>query len=220
MSGRPVRIKVCGLTRPEDVIACVESGVDWIGLNFHPKSPRGINRSLAATLLSHVPSTVQPVGLFVDRTPDDVAEMAAVLSLPIVQLHGNEPPEDLLALKHLRVIRAFRLGDVAAIEAMKTYLARCEELGCAPEFVLVDAHVQDLQGGTGHSIPDYLLSLLPRHTHLILAGGLKPENVAERVGFVRPWMVDVASGVESSPAIKDQARIREFVAAVRSVDPA
>jgi len=215
VSDLTVRIKVCGLNRPEDVHACVSAGVDWIGLNFHPTSPRGIDRPLAASLLSHVPASMKAVGLFVDRPPQEVAEFASQLSLPIVQLHGQEPPEDLLALRHLQIIKAFRLGDEAAIERMQVYLARAADLGCAPDYVLVDAHVAHLAGGTGQSIPDRLLRLLPSHSRLILAGGLTPENVAERIGLVRPWMVDVASGVEQSPGAKDPARIRAFVAAAR-----
>ncbi len=219
MSRRSVHIKVCGLTRREDVYACISAGVDWMGLNFHPTSPRGISRDVAAQLLSDLPPSITPVGLFVDRPAHEVAEYAADLSLPVVQLHGHEPPEDLLALGHLQIIRAFRLGDTASIQALTDYLARASALGRAPDYVLVDAHVANLPGGTGQSIPDRLLRLLPPHSRLILAGGLTPENVAERIQLARPWMVDVASGVESSPGIKDAARIKAFVDAVDNAHP-
>jgi phosphoribosylanthranilate isomerase len=213
--GSAVRIKVCGLTRPDEALACARAGADWIGLNFHPASPRRVYPGAAAEIVAALPPEVEAVGLFVDRPPGEVAALADRFSLRIVQLHGQEPPEDLLALRHLRIIRAFRLSDAEAVARMVVYLRHCEERGQSPDAVLVDAYVAGQAGGTGQAIAPDLLALLPPLPRLVLAGGLNPENVAARVARVRPWMVDVASGVESSPGRKDPARVAAFIRAAR-----
>jgi phosphoribosylanthranilate isomerase len=216
VSASAVRIKVCGLTTTADALACASAGADWIGLNFHPGSPRRVDLGLAAEIIAALPPTVEAVGLFVDRPPGEVASIAERLGLRIVQLHGREPVEDLVALRPLRVIRAFRLDSPAAIERMALELRRADALGAPPEAVLVDAYVPGVAGGTGQAIAADLLGLLPPLPRLILAGGLSPENVAARVARVRPWMVDVASGVESSPGRKDPDRVAAFIRAARS----
>ncbi|MBX6315039.1 MAG: phosphoribosylanthranilate isomerase [Isosphaeraceae bacterium] len=210
-----VLIKVCGLTTPDDARAVAVAGADWIGLNFHPPSPRFVDQATAAAILAVLPPTTEAVGLFVDRPPGEVAEVAERLGLRIVQLHGHEPPEDLLALRHLFLVRAFRLRDEASIAVMGDYLRRAEALGRMPDAVLVDAYVAGLPGGTGRTITDRVLDHLPPLPRLILAGGLSPENVAERVARVRPWMVDAAGGVESTPGRKDPARVAAFIRAAR-----
>jgi phosphoribosylanthranilate isomerase len=213
--GSAVRIKVCGLTRPDEALACARAGADWIGLNFHPASPRRVDPGAAAEIVAALPPEVEAVGLFVDHPPGEVAALAARLGLRTVQLHGQEPPEDLLVLRHLQIIRAFRLGDAEAVARMVVYLRRCEERGRSPDAVLVDAYVAGQAGGTGQAIAPDLLAQLPPLPRLVLAGGLNPENVAARVEQVRPWMVDVASGVESSPGRKDPARVAAFIRATR-----
>ena len=213
---RACLVKVCGLTTVADALATAAAGADWIGLNFHPGSKRFVSASRAEAIVAALPSSAEPVGLFVDRPPAEVAELAARLGLRIIQLHGDEPPEDLLALGAFRVVRAFRLADAASVDGMTAYLARAETLGCPPEAVLVDAFVAGQPGGTGRAIAADVLDLLPRLPHLprlILAGGLTPENVGGRVARVRPWMVDVAGGVESSPGRKSAGRVAAFVAA-------
>jgi phosphoribosylanthranilate isomerase len=206
------------LTSVADAVACAEAGVDWLGLNFCPGSCRRVEVAVAAEIVAALPESSLAVGLFVDRLPAEVAETADRVGVRIVQLHGQEPPEDLGALGRFEVIRAFRLGAVGDIARMTAYLDRAAELGHRPEYVLIDAMVAGQLGGTGHSIATDLLGALPaRMPRLVLAGGLTPENVAERVARVRPWMVDVASGVESTPGRKDLARIRAFVRAARSV---
>jgi len=215
VTGSPVRIKICGLTSVAEALACASAGADWIGLNFHPPSPRGIDPVLAAEIVAALPASVAAVGLFVDQPPSTVAQVADRLGLRIVQLHGHEPPDDLLALKHLQVVWAFRIGGPEGIDRLKRDLLRADELGCPPAAVLVDADVAGLPGGTGRSIAADLLDLLPPLPRLVLAGGLTPENVADRVARVRPWMVDVASGVESAPGRKDPARVAAFIRAAR-----
>ena len=210
-----LKVKVCGLTTRDDALATVAAGADWIGLNFHPASPRKIDPDTASAIVAALPASAEAVGVFVDRPPEEVAAVAARVGLRIVQLHGGEPPEDLLALRHLRVVRAFRLADDRTIAAMVAYLRRAADLGRMPDAVLVDAFVAGQPGGTGRAIAPDLLDHLPPLPHLILAGGLTPENVAERVARVRPWMVDVAGGVERAPGRKDQARVAAFVRQAR-----
>ncbi len=210
-----VKIKVCGLTRVADALDCARAGADWIGLNFHPGSVRRVDQSVAAAIVAALPAGVEAVGVFVDRPPGEVAEVAEQLGLRIVQLHGREPPEDLLPLRHLFIVRAYRLGDAAAIARMSADLDECRALGRVPDAVLVDADVPGQAGGTGRPIAALLLAALPPLPRLILAGGLTANNVAERIAQVRPWMVDVASGVESAPGCKDPGRVAAFLAAAR-----
>lgn len=206
-------IKVCGLTEPANALDCFRAGADWIGLNFHPGSPRFVTMERAEAILSALPSRDVVVGLFVNRPPAEVRAVCGRLGLARVQLHGDEPAEDLIALGDRFVIRAFRLRDEASIAALSTYLEQAERLGRAPDAVLIDAWAPGQAGGTGVSIADSLLNGLPPLPRLMLAGGLTPENVAERAARVRPWMVDAASGVESSPGVKDVGRVRDFVRA-------
>jgi phosphoribosylanthranilate isomerase len=219
-----VKVKVCGLTDVANALACAEAGADWIGLNFHPASPRSISVGRGAEIVEALLALGKgnPVGLFVNRPFHEVVEtILYVGSMETIQLHGDEPPEYLLDLKNfkppLKAIRAFRLSDAASLGRMIAYLDRADKLGCPPHAILVDAHIPGQAGGTGQSIPPEILDRLPNHPRLILAGGLDPSNVAERVALVRPWMVDVASGVESAPGVKDLAKVSAFVSAARGI---
>ena len=218
-----VLVKVCGLTRVEDALACAAAGADYIGLNFHPASPRSIPVDRGAEIVSALAGKAEPVGLFVDRPAPEVGDVADRIGLRTIQLHGEEPPGYLRELDRvaakpgLNVIRAFRLGDAASLDRMLAYLDHAEQLGCPPYAILVDAHVPGQAGGTGQPIPTEILGRLPAHPRLILAGGLGPSNVADRVARVRPWMVDVASGVESSPGIKDLDKVSAFVRAAKGI---
>jgi phosphoribosylanthranilate isomerase len=184
-------------------------------LNFHPGSLRRVDRSVAAEIVAGLPSPAEAVGVFVDRPPSEVAGVASRIGLRIVQLHGREPAEDLLVLRHLFIVRAYRIGDPSDVARMVADLAECRRLGRAPDAVLLDAFVPGQAGGTGQTIDTQLLAALPPLPPVILAGGLTPENVAARIALVRPWMVDVASGVESAPGCKDPARVAAFLRAVR-----
>jgi phosphoribosylanthranilate isomerase len=215
-----VKVKVCGLTEVANALACADAGADWIGLNFHPASPRSISVERGAEIANALSGKANPVGLFVNSPLDVLADTVLAAGLDTIQLHGDEPPEYLLDCARfqprLRFVRAFRLSDAGSVDRMIAYLDRADQLGCPPHAMLVDAHAPGQLGGTGRSIAPEILDRLPTHPRLILAGGLTPENVAKRVAQVRPWMVDVASGVESSPGVKDVERVSAFVAAVRS----
>jgi phosphoribosylanthranilate isomerase len=220
VSHSEIRVKICGLTCVHDAVVCSDLGADWIGLNFHPRSPRRVEPAVAAEIVVALPATTAAVGVFVDRPAGEVAEVAGRVGLRIVQLHGREPPEDLLRLAPFQVIRAFRLGVGSGWETVTDYLARAEALGRPPDAILIDAHVPGQPGGTGVPIAEDLLDRRPPLARLILAGGLNPGNVAERIARVRPWMVDVASGVESATGRKDPAAVAAFLRAARgSLDP-
>lgn len=210
-----VRIKVCGLTDPANALACANAGANWIGLNFHSPSPRSIPVERGAEIASAISGKAEPVGLFVDRPIAELFRIVDAIGLGIIQLHGDETADYLRECARinpaLRVIRAFRLNDAESVERMTDSLRVAQSLGCPPHAILVDAHVPGLPGGTGRSLSFDILDRLPAHPRLILAGGLNPSNVAERVARVRPWMVDVASGVESSPGFKDIGLVSAFV---------
>ena len=212
-------VKICGLTSVADALAAAETGADWLGLNFHPPSPRYLDEQTACSIVAALPQNIEVVGLFVDRPTREILAIAKRVGLHIVQLHGDEPIEAIRELQNagLQVVRAFRLADNAAITLMTDWLKAVEQLGAAPMAVLVDAYHPSMRGGTGQAIPDDLLGLLPASIRgrLILAGGLTPENVAERVRTNQPWMVDTASGVESAPGKKDTSRMASFIRAAK-----
>ena len=219
-------VKVCGVTDVANALACVEAGADFLGLNFYPASPRYLPFEAAARLATALASKAELVGLFVDRPLVEVADLLQqIQEIRTIQLHGQE---DLTYLQlcralptHPKIIRAFRLRDEADIAAMTAYLQAAAALHASPDAILLDAAVAGQPGGTGQTIPLDLLANLPGHPRLILAGGLNATNVADRVRRVRPWMVDVASGVESSPGWKAIDQVRAFVAAARAGnDPA
>ena len=215
-----MKIKICGLTSVDDALAAAEAGADWLGLNFHPPSSRFVDEAVARAIVRGLPSHTEPVALFVDQPAEVVAETAHRLGIGIVQLHGSEPVSDLRILSGLRVVRAFRIGGAESLFAMRRYVRDAADSGYPLHAVLVDAFVPGQFGGTGHTIADDFLGplrdMILDFPPVILAGGLTPENVAARASRVKPWMVDVAGGVESEPGYKSPDKIRAFIAAARS----
>lgn len=219
MSQSPVLVKVCGVTTVEDAAACAELGADCIGLNFHPGSPRFVTEERAAEIVKALPKSTLAVGVFVNRPPAEVARIARAVGLKIVQLHGDEPPEDVLDLGGFQIVRAFRPRPEEGWGRVGEHLLRLATLGRPPWAVLVDAYVPGVAGGTGQAIDPRLLDSWIDYPRVILAGGLNPANVAGRIAQVRPWMVDVASGVESAPGRKDPAAVAAFIRAARPTPP-
>src|SRR6187397_588311 len=203
------RIKICGVTRPEDAVGIAEAGADAIGLNFYSASPRFVDDDRAAEIIAAVPGQVAKVGVFVNADAAAIRDKVQRLGLDWVQLHGDEPPEFVAELPGLAVIRAVRLQDRVSVvlPATKGKLIRL------PKAVLIDAFSASAYGGTGTTVA---WEAVPEARHrlagvpVILAGGLTPENVAEAIQIARPDAVDTASGVESSPGVKDLAKVREF----------
>ncbi|MGL4552000.1 MAG: phosphoribosylanthranilate isomerase [Gemmataceae bacterium] len=202
----PVRVKICGVTHPDDLAAACDLGADAVGLNFHPPSPRYVTPERAAELLARLPPFVEAVGVFVSMPASQArAVIAGQERIHTVQVHGDISTADGAFIPAFAPRSA---DDLAAIDA---FLARCRPLA-----VLVDGHAAGLHGGTGKAAPWELLAGWRPAVPLILAGGLTAENVAEAVRIVRPYAVDVAGGVESSPGRKCPDKMRRFLSAARA----
>jgi phosphoribosylanthranilate isomerase len=206
-----IRVKICGITNAADAQAAAEAGANLIGLNFYAKSPRFLLEGPAAQVRAAVPKGIETVGIFVNTPPQEVLRICRSLHLDAAQLHGDESPEAVSEVaRAVPVFKAFHVNSDFAAAAL-------DEYSQASAFLL-DAARAGQYGGTGHTI-DWSLARRAAASHrIILAGGLKPENVAAAIRIVRPYGVDVASGVESKPGKKDHARVREFVAAVRRAE--
>jgi phosphoribosylanthranilate isomerase len=204
-----VRIKICGVTTPEDAWFAAEAGADAVGLNFYPQSPRYVTPQAAAQVVRALPAFTAPVGVFVAMPVRQVCAVAFQLGLRGVQTYNDEPPaEDTFPFAH---VPAFRVKDAAGLDHVRRFVEAARALGRAPAAVLIDSHVPGLMGGTGQAAPWELLKGFDVGVPLVLAGGLTPENVAEAIALVRPWGVDVASGVESAPGRKDPDKVARFV---------
>lgn len=206
---RRTRIKICGLTRPEDVDAAVDAGADAIGLVFYPPSPRHVSPELAAELAARVPPFVSVVGLFVNAAETDVRAVLSCVPLHALQFHGDERPPECARygrpwLKAARVRPGFDLLEFSTLHR-------------AASGLLLDAFSEGY-GGSGRSFDWSLIPVELDRRRLILSGGLDPDNVFEAVRRVRPWAVDVSSGVEVDKGIKSAARIAAFIAGVRNAD--
>ncbi len=200
-SAPPARVKICGITRLYDALAAVDLGADAIGLNFWPGSKRFIAPADARAIVSRLPPFVAAVGVFVDPTREEVLRARDLSGVGVVQLHGDEPPE-LCASIPLPVVKAIRVSGSHALAALASYEVRA---------FLLDAPGPDY-GGSGDVFDWKLAAGAAREVPVILAGGLHPGNVAEAIRAVRPWAVDVASGVESAPGVKDAEKMRLFIA--------
>ena len=216
---KKTRIKICGLTRSEDVQAATAAGADALGFVFYPASARYVSPELVAQLLRDLPPFVVSVGLFVNASEDELREVLAKAPIQLLQFHGDETAEQCHALANavnLPFIRAFRVKPDASaqdlIECEKTYRA------ASPLFngLLLDTFV-DSFGGSG-KVFDW--SLIPKELAplVVLSGGLNVQNATDAVRRVRPFAVDISSGVELSKGLKDTAKVRAFVKAVRLAD--
>lgn len=206
----PTRVKICGITRAEDARLAVELGAAALGFNFYPLSPRYIAPPAAAEIIRQLPPSVVAVGVFADASDAvRVAEVAREAQVSAVQLHGPRFPEPESALDGFLIIRA-----VAVREGFEP----SQLAGLQASAVLLDAYDPQLFGGTGKACDWRLAREATRHATIILAGGLTPESVAEAIREVRPFAVDVASGVESAPGLKDPMKLKAFFAAVRTAD--
>jgi phosphoribosylanthranilate isomerase len=214
------RIKICGITEREDAIVAIEAGADAIGFNFFTGSKRCINYVVAAEIAQKEGHSCTKVGVFVNHSAEDVNSMAEAFELDAVQLHGDQPPSYLLDVeRRFPILRVFRV-DASGFIKIKADLLMCAKMGRSPDAVLIDAVAPGEFGGTGRQLDWNTLAdrveLLnfdrTEPVRLILAGGLTPENVAEAIRLVRPYGVDVASGVEVSPGRKDAEKVKAFVA--------
>lgn len=205
------RVKICGITRWEDAALACDLGAAALGFNFYEKSPRAIAPAAAWDIIRRLPPFVAPVGVFVNWDSSAVLALAKSLRLAAVQLHGDESSSQAAeCAKHIPVIKAFRVGSDFQLSQLNSCTSASAFL-----FDAAPAPQSAMQfGGTGQTGNWNAAREASRSRKIILAGGLTPENVAEAIRSVRPYAVDVASGVESSPAIKDPAKLRSFFSEV------
>ncbi len=217
-----MRIKICGITTPVDAELVARLGADAVGLNFYAQSPRFIDRHQAAEVLGVLPAAVEPVGVMVSPVVQEVQDRCLAAGVATVQLHATNLDAALVELMvshSMRLIVAAGVEDEGDLQAAAGRVAAWREQGVTVVGVLVDARVEGLHGGTGRTAPWSLLrgvDLGELGAPLYLAGGLTPENVAQAIRLVRPFAVDVASGVEGSPGRKDPDKLRRFIDNARS----
>jgi phosphoribosylanthranilate isomerase len=205
-----VRLKICGITNEEDALAAARFGADALGFIFAP-SPRRISPERARQIIKVLPPLIQTVGVFVDEERDRVSSIVDICNLDIVQFHGNESV-DYCKSFNLRVIKAGRLRAREDLQSLSKY-------GEVVQALLLDSYVPDRVGGTGVTFDWELAVQAKRYGRIVLAGGLNPENVGSAINKVKPYGVDVSSGLEQSPGVKDHEKIRQFIAAVRQAGP-
>jgi phosphoribosylanthranilate isomerase len=203
------RIKICGITNLADAQAAVAAGADVLGLNFFEGSPRHVSMKKAAEIAKQLPPFVMRAGVFVNADEDLVTRAIGECGLSLLQFHGDEPPEFCVQFG-LMSMKAFRIRGAESLKELPKF---------PTDAWLLDAYSPEARGGTGEKFNwDLAIEAQKFGKPVFLAGGLTPENVADAVRKVRPFGVDVASGVESAPGKKDRVKIRAFIAAVRAAD--
>lgn len=205
-----LRIKICGVTCGADAAEAARLGADAVGLNFYAKSPRHVDPAAVPAILRALSPFVEPIGVFANEPMTKACELLhKVGMIRVVQWHGDrhEPCDPF----PFRLISAFQVRDERSLEEIAGHLDTCRGLGKLPTAILVDAQAPGQYGGTGRTAPWELLANFKPGLPMILAGGLTPDNVAEAIRIVRPYAVDVASGIESSPGKKDHDKMRRFI---------
>lgn len=199
---------MCGMTRPADAHAAAVAGASAIGIVFWPGSPRAVDIPTARAIVAALPAGVPAIGVFVNQPLEEIDAAIDGAGLFGVQLHGDEPI-DMIARIRRPVIRAVSLESIENLDAVPSHVT-----------VLLDAHDPQRRGGTGRAIDWNAAAAIARRRPIVLAGGLTPRNAADAISTVRPYAVDVASGIESAPGIKDHQLMKEFVDAVRRASEA
>ena len=202
-------VKICGVTRSADAVLAARLGATWIGFVFWPRSPRFVEPAVAATILAELPPHIIGVGVFVDQSVDHVNAISDRVGLGAVQLHGHETVNDCTRCRR-RVIRAVRLASDSTTEMLDSVWANAT--------VLVDVFDPVRMGGTGRQVDWGLAAQIARRRRTLLSGGLRPDNVAEAVRRVAPYGLDVSSGVESAPGVKDSEQMQAFFRAVAQTE--
>ena len=197
-----MRVKICGITNNEDAHAAVEYGADALGFVF-AKSPRQVTKKHTRDIIRNLPPFVTTVGVFVDEKVDKIKEICDFCGIHTVQLHGNEQPSYLKELEGYKFIKAFRVKEEDDLKQLVNY---------KPHAFLLDSYVKGVMGGTGVSFKWEIARQAHKYGIIILSGGLTPENVKEAIQMVKPYAVDVSSGVESSPGKKDTLLVKRFIA--------
>ena len=200
-SEKQVKVKVCGMTSLKDALVAVELGADAVGFIFYKKSPRSVTMKTVREIVLELPPFVDTVGVFVDETAEQINKIADYCNLDIIQLHGDESPTFCKKIRR-KVIKAFRIKDMQSVKKLSSFQV---------SGFLLDTFSDNLHGGTG-KVFDWNLALpAKKFGPVIMAGGLTPNNVQQAVRQIRPYGVDVCSGVESEHGIKDHKKVRAFL---------
>jgi len=203
-----VKVKICGVTNIEDALAAVEAGADALGFMFYEPSPRNVQVKVATDIIRQLPPFVAKVGVFVNAAEETVRRAIEECGIDTLQFHGDETPEFCRKFSPLKIYKAFRMENLESLRALPGYRT---------DAWLLDSFVQGKHGGTGAQFNwDLAVESKKLGRPIILAGGLTPENVADAVRKVRPFAVDVSSGVESSPGKKDHGKVRRFIASAKT----
>ena len=203
-----VKVKICGITNPDDALAAAEYGANALGFVFYEKSPRYVTPQSVAKIINELPPFVMTVGVFVNENSSKIKEIMQITGLNIVQLHGDESRE--MCNIWPRVIKAFRMREFTDLERLKDYNVSA---------YLLDAYDPNIPGGTGQAFNWDIALEADKLGKVILAGGLNPDNIAEAVKRVLPYAVDVSSGVEKEKGKKDMDKMKLFIERAKSVIP-
>ena len=201
-----VKVKICGMTNLKDVKVAVDSGVDAVGFIFYKKSPRSVTMQAVRKIVLELPPFVDSVGVFVNETAEQINKIADRCNLDRVQLHGNESPTFCKKIRR-RVIKAIRVKDIQSLKKLSDYPVSS---------FLLDTFSEDQYGGTGKVFDWNLAYPAKKYGPIILAGGLTPINVHQAIQRIQPYGVDVCSGVESQPGIKDHKKMKAFLKNVKA----
>lgn len=201
-----VRAKVCGITNRDDALCAVDAGADALGFIFYDKSPRYVTPEVVGEIVAELPPFVTPVGVFVNASEARMDAVVKLAGLRAIQLHGDEPPEACLG-HAVPVIRVMRVGEDFDPEQMRAYLV---------DTYMLDTAKSGTYGGTGETF-DWAKAVAAKEMgRIVLSGGLNPDNVTDAMETVRPYAVDIGSGVEAEPGKKDHEKVKQFLKAVRS----
>lgn len=204
------KIKICGITNKIDALAAADLGVEMLGFVFYGKSKRNVSPDTARDIINELPGSILKVGVFVDEEKNKILDIAADVSLDILQLHGDETPEYCASFKDgYKVMKAFRVKDRTSLKTVNDYMT---------DYYLFDSYQKSSAGGNGKAFDWKLLKDFEILKPFILSGGLDPENVGKAIMEMAPYGVDVSTGVESAPGKKDISLLKKFVANVRRLD--
>lgn len=203
-----VKVKICGITNREDALEAVDAGADALGFVFYKGSPRHISPDVAKDIVKSIPPFVTTVGVFVDERGEEIERTMRYAAIDVAQLHGNETPE--ACPTGMRVIKAIRVKELIDLEPLKHYRVSA---------FLLDTYTPESLGGTGQIFNWDIALAAKEFGRIILAGGLNPDNVEKAVRWVRPYAVDVSSGVEEEKGKKDYKKIRLFIERAKGVLP-
>ena len=200
-------VKICGITNAEDARAAADAGADAVGLIF-AQSPRRVSVEEARRISLALPEKILRVGVFVDEEPAEILRISRETGLDLAQLHGDETPEDVTAIRQggVKVMKALRVRDAGSLEALDEYEA---------DLILLDAHSERARGGTGQRFDWEVAKSSTGRDNIVVSGGLGPENVREAIEFFEPYGVDASSSLEDGPGRKNGERVRRFVLAAR-----